>query len=189
MRRNARKNYAIKAMIPLVSLAAASSRDEDHMSKKATKVLKTAFSKTDDIIDDLDISLATETLKTLHQTAKKVHGVDIASVFNPPTRYLVRNLARAGKQDVIQEQYVALLNDYITHKQSKVPVQTLDDFIRTTPACAWWLRSRLVECCKPGESSKIFRQLQAMRLLKDLVISASAPNVSSWWFFRIIERG
>ncbi|KAG8909871.1 DNA-directed DNA polymerase, partial [Tulasnella sp. 417] len=134
VKRNARTNYAIKTVMPLVSLAAASSRDEDHMSKKATKVLKTAFSKTDDLIDNLDVSLASETLRTLHQTAKKVHGVDIASVFNPPTRYLVRNLARAGESDVIQEEYVALLNDYIKHKQSKVPVQTLEDFIRTTPA-------------------------------------------------------
>lgn len=166
-------------MMPLVALAAASSRDEDHMSKKASKVLKTAFSKTDDLIDNLDVDLASETLKTLHETARKVHGVDIASVFNPPSRYLVRNLARAGEHDLIEKQYIAILNDYIKHKQSKVPVQSLEDFIRTTPACAWRLRTRLVECCKPGEASKVFRQLQAMRLLKDLLISASAPNVSS----------
>ncbi|KAG9018922.1 DNA-directed DNA polymerase [Tulasnella sp. 427] len=176
VKRNARTNHAIRAVMPLVSLAAASSRDEDHMSKKATKVLKTVYSKTDDLIENLDVNLAMETLKSLHETATKVHGVDVGSVFNPPSRYLVRNLARAGKPDLIEERYLALLNDYIKHKQSKVPIQTLDDFIRSTPACAWRLRGRLVECCKPGESSKVYRQLQAMRLLKDLVTSASAPN-------------
>lgn len=162
---------------PLIALACLGSPEEADLAKKATRVIKVAFTQTA-TIERLDADLASSTLKSVHSSAKKVHTVDIQAVFVPCCRYLIRNMCHSGQDDLVREQYKASMQDYFTHKQSKLPLPILQDFINRHPTCAWGARDTLVSFCLPGGSAKVFAQLQAFDLLKDLILATTVAKVS-----------
>lgn len=175
---NVANNLVLKSILPLVNLAALSSKEEADLAQKSTKVLKSVFSgRLEDPIAQLDVPLATTTLKSVHEACKKVHKVDIGGTFNPCCRFLVKNLNHAKEVGVVQAIYRTAFDDYFTAKQSRMQIPILKDFVESTPSCAWGLRERIAELSKTGGSVNTFHQLQAVQILKDLVRSASQPNV------------
>lgn len=175
-KRNPTSNYILRTIVPLVTLAALGSPEEADLMKKATRVIKVSFGN--EYIDNLDAELAASTLKSVHATAKKVRAVDVPAIFNTCCRYLIRNLSHADQDQLVQDQYKVSMDDYFTRKHSKFPLPILEDFVKRSPICAWGLREHIAQCCKPSGSAKVFGQLQAFDLLKELVLGASVAKVS-----------
>lgn len=177
-KRNPSSEHIPRILMSLIELATGSSTDEGQLKQKVIKVIRSGIGQIKDFAQDIDTSAVAISLKNVHTSASKTHTPEVASIFIPACHYLIRNLLHAGAEQLVSDVYTASLEDVFTKKRSTFPIKILEDFLKNHNACAWSLRSRIVDFCKSDVATNARRQVQAVGLIKDLVQTRSTTEVS-----------
>ena len=170
----------LKLFKPLLQIVKESEKDEQQIKNKASGLLQNRISKAKEVMKIASSEEALDALRYIHMEVRDATDKQLSSLCSNANLYLTKSLLAAASPSVmpqVSEVYNATLADFIERKQSSVKPAFLLDTFQRFPAIGWSLRDQILTACKPGNSARAFRQVQAFQFLQS-VLTQQVHSVS-----------
>ena len=163
-------------ILPLLQVISGASKDEKHLTDKATGIIRSRLVKPKNMPVITDTTQAKELLDTLHTRARKAGTQQLSTVISQCSLYISKILSNSGS-DIYVEIYRDSAVDFASRKASLLHSAFILDFIRRFPAAAFRLRTTFLDLIPQAVNS--YRQCQIFNFVQ-ILLCQSNPSVSNF---------